>query len=158
VSIKKAMTHGKGRGAAGQELVELAIVLPLVLLMLLGAIDLGRLAYLAQQVTNAARAGALYGAQTQATAGNTAGIIQKARDDASVTLTSVTASKACRCSNWGSSPDRANCSPVPNCGTSAFLITYVSVTSSVNYAPWFPYPGIPGNAAVTQTVSMRVGQ
>jgi uncharacterized membrane protein len=46
----------------GQSLVELALALPLLLLLLLGAIDVGRLFVDNVQLRNAAREGAGYGA------------------------------------------------------------------------------------------------
>lgn len=46
----------------GQSLVELALVLPILLLLLLGFLDLGRAYYYEVAITNAAREGARYGA------------------------------------------------------------------------------------------------
>jgi len=48
----------------GQSLVELALVTPILLLLLLGAVDLGRLFYAQITVTNAAREGAMVAALT----------------------------------------------------------------------------------------------
>ena len=45
----------------GQNLVELALVLPVFMLFLLGILDLGRLLYAADVVANCAREGARYG-------------------------------------------------------------------------------------------------
>lgn len=45
----------------GQELIELAILLPLLLLIAFGVLDLGRLYHAAITITNAAREGARYG-------------------------------------------------------------------------------------------------
>src|SRR4029077_5456851 len=49
--------------SAGQSMVEFALVLPIMLLLLAGAIDLGRLFYSYIAVENAAKEGALYGAR-----------------------------------------------------------------------------------------------
>jgi hypothetical protein len=49
-------------GRKGQDLIEFAIVLPLLLLVLFGVVDLGRLFHSAITITNAARVGARYGA------------------------------------------------------------------------------------------------
>lgn len=144
----------------GQALVELALVLPLLLLLLLAALDLGRLAYLAIEVSNASRAGALYGSQTYGTALNSAQIKVAAQADTEVTLKNVTQGLTCRCSNWGfDAPDRDPCTSAsaPNCGSQAWLVTNLWVTASVDYSPWFPYLGIPGNT-LSRKVSMRVGQ
>src|SRR4051794_9059170 len=59
------------RGAA---LVELAVSLPLLLILLVGTLDFGRAFRATMVVTAAARAGALYGAQTLQKAGDTTGI------------------------------------------------------------------------------------
>ncbi len=47
--------------AQGQSLAEIALVLPVLLLVLLGAIDLGRLYYANETITNASREGARLG-------------------------------------------------------------------------------------------------
>ncbi|MBI3977967.1 MAG: pilus assembly protein [Chloroflexi bacterium] len=47
-------------GGRGQALVELALVAPVLLLMLAGALDLGRIFYYQIAITNAARVGAGY--------------------------------------------------------------------------------------------------
>ena len=52
------------RRSRGQAFVELALVLPVLLLLTLGAIDLGRLFFAEISVTNAAREGAMVGAET----------------------------------------------------------------------------------------------
>jgi Flp pilus assembly protein TadG len=64
---------------AGQGLVEFALVLPLLLLILIGVLDLGRLSFAAMTVTNAAREGARYGA-TNPTA--TSAIVARAQNEA----------------------------------------------------------------------------
>jgi Flp pilus assembly protein TadG len=46
---------------SGQELVEFAIVLPILLLVAFGVLDLGRIFHSAITITNAAREGARYG-------------------------------------------------------------------------------------------------
>ena len=46
---------------SGQSLLEVALLTPMLLALLLGAIELGRYAYISILVGNAARAGAAYG-------------------------------------------------------------------------------------------------
>ena len=53
--------HPGGAARRGQSLVELALLLPLLALILLGTIDLGRAFFAHQRLTNAVREGALYG-------------------------------------------------------------------------------------------------
>ena len=61
----------KTKTTNGQSLVELAIVLPLLLLMVMGIFDLGRGIFYYSAIHNAAREGARYGAVDHC---NTAGI------------------------------------------------------------------------------------
>ena len=63
----------------GQELVELAILTPLLLLIAFGVLDLGRLFHAAITITNAAREGARYGTFDPS---DVAGIIGAARGEA----------------------------------------------------------------------------
>ena len=65
----------------GQSLVELAFVVPLLLLLLVGIIEIGRFAYYSILVSNAARAGAQYGAQSLANASDGLGIAAAANRD-----------------------------------------------------------------------------
>jgi len=64
------------RREKGQSLVEFAIILPLLLIVLAGVLDLGRLFYSYVAVTDAAAEGAAYGALNP---GDTAGIISRAQ-------------------------------------------------------------------------------
>ena len=52
----------KGRGNRGQSLVEFALMLPILLIILAGALDLGRLYYAHVAVTDAAAEGVAYAA------------------------------------------------------------------------------------------------
>ena len=49
------------KGVQGQELVELAILIPVLLLISFGVLDMGRLFHASITITNAAREGARYG-------------------------------------------------------------------------------------------------
>ena len=60
----KHKVAGKSIGSyqKGQDLMEFALVLPLLLLVVIGVMDIGRLFFSAITITNAARVGARYGA------------------------------------------------------------------------------------------------
>jgi len=58
----------------GQAVIELAIAMPLLILLFLGGVEFGRLCYVGIEVTNAAQAGAAYGAQNHALASDVPGI------------------------------------------------------------------------------------
>lgn len=65
----------------GQAIVELAITLPLLMLCLLGAVELGQVCYAAIGVSNAAKAAAQFAAQRSDTAVDTANMLAAAKSD-----------------------------------------------------------------------------
>src|SRR5579862_3735178 len=99
--------HGNRRipTESGQSLVEMALMLPFLLLLSLGVIELGRFAYIGILVGNAAHAGAFYGSRVS-TALNATGIQQAAVNDflsngqPSSALT-VTSHAECGCDSAG---------------------------------------------------------
>src|ERR1700726_2074775 len=83
----------------GQSVAEVALVTPLLLLLLVGAIEIGRFAYYGIEVANAARAGVQYGSQSLANSFDLPGITQAAKNDApEVTGLGVTRLNRCACS------------------------------------------------------------
>jgi Flp pilus assembly protein TadG len=146
---------------AGASLVELAFLLPMLSLLLVGTIDLGRLAYMSIEVSSAARAGVQYGQQNGATSADTAGMQTAAMNDApdlagtNNGALSATATYWCQCAD-GSSVTQG-CSIVPPC-TASHLVNYVKVTTSATFKPWFPYPGIPSSLNLSGKAVMRAGQ
>jgi Flp pilus assembly protein TadG len=141
------------RDVDGASLVELAIVLPLFLLLLFGAVDFGRAYFLATEVAGAAHAGAEYGAQNPT---DTAGIETAATDDApNVPNLSVgTPSYGCECSDG--TLYSASCNPAPTT-CSANVVYRVSVTVSATYTPLFPWPKLPSSMSFSSTAVMRSG-
>ena len=53
----------RGRGQEGAAAVEFAIILPVLLLLTLGALDMGHMYYIDHLITNASREGARYAAK-----------------------------------------------------------------------------------------------
>jgi len=165
-SRSKFIARPSRRDAAGQALVELALVLPAVLLLLLGVIELGRYAYISILVGNAAHAGALYGAQgfSKATINNPDITTAAKNDFASngmnpATLT-VDSFPTCGCDVGGtiSVDNAANCDPTtpPPC-TGNWAVT-IHVTAHNTYSGLFNYPGIPSSLALSSTALMRVSK
>lgn len=159
----------------GQALVELALLTPLLLALALGVIELGRYAYIAILVGNAAHAGATYGAQSAATAADSNGIETAADNDfggngqdvAQLTVEggfSRGSYVSCGCDRNGTiSRQTTACSTAanPNAGTctggSHWVVT-VSVDASGTFQSLFKYPGIPRNITVDRTATMRVAE
>ena len=118
--------------------VEAALVTPLLITILVGGAELGRVAYAAIEVANAARAGAQYAAQSGYSASDTTGISNAAANDAG-NLTSLTTSSSytCVCSD-GSTSTCAN----TDCANSHIEQT-VTVNTQATINPMFHIPGLP---------------
>jgi Flp pilus assembly protein TadG len=135
----------------GQSLVELAIAVPILMLLLLAAADMGRVFYFWIAVNSAARAGAQYGSQSVITAADTAGMTAAARTDAAnMAGLSVTASQ-CTCA--GSSVVSA--CPASYC-TDSPSATYVEVDTQAPFHTVTVYPGIPSSITVRGKAIMQV--
>jgi hypothetical protein len=128
------------RGAA---LVEIAVALPVLIALLIGTIDFARVFYLTIELTNAARAGAQFGA----TGSSPSLPAIKAFAEGSVTTSGVTAdpSEQCQCALAdGSFPDTILCSdpPATACPSPKFRVMTITVTASKLFTTISPYPGI----------------
>jgi Flp pilus assembly protein TadG len=125
------------RGEEGQSLVELALVLPLFLLILLGSAEFARFAWAAVLTSNAARAGAAWGAVGPANAGDATGGIEAAAAADSVNLTGLTTTPGltCVCSS-GAAIQRCittalgGATAISDCPSPATIINYVTVNTT----------------------------
>jgi len=137
--------------AEGASFVELALVLPVFLLMLIPAVDIGRGFYAAIEVSSAAHSGAMYGLENPS---DTAGMIQAAKAGASnLSNVTATATYGCECSD-GTSPV-ASCTSTPTCTYN--YVTYVDVTVTSPYSTAFGYPGLPSSMNITREFRLRAG-
>jgi Flp pilus assembly protein TadG len=140
---------------AGQALLEVALVTPLLMLLAVGIIEIGRYAYYSILVADAARAGAQYGAQNLATAADTAGIRTAAENDGqNLSELRVTVQHECGCT--GSSIGGA--CPATACASPNHALVYLKVTVSGKFNSLFKYPGIPKSIDCDSTELMRVAQ
>ena len=154
------------RDNCGAALVELALTTPLFILLLMGSVELGRLAYYSIEVANAARAGASFGAVNRGNAVEFDNIQNAARSDAPDLPNLVaTPGYSCVCETVDnsttpamtsfnpsitSSPATASCdSAVINActvssGTSTQKVIYfVSVSTQADVDPIVHVPGLP---------------
>jgi Flp pilus assembly protein TadG len=124
----------------GQAFIELALVLPVLLALTIGIIEFGRLAYYQIEVSDAARAGAQYGAQILGNAPNTAGITLAAQNNAPDIAATLVVAPVETCGCPGAAPGTAaNCFAAPEC---AYPSVYLTVTTTYPFATLFSYPGI----------------
>ena len=155
---------------SGQALVELAIVLPILLLLALGIIELGRFAYISILVGNAARAGAAYGSQSLGQASQNGPITTAADNDFQnngqlASKLNVSSTFSCGCDNGGvitPSPIGTNATcfvlNANKCTGGGHWVITLSVTASGTFSSLFSYPGIPKSITVNRVSEMRVAQ
>ncbi len=126
----------RNRRERGQSLVELALVLPLLMLVILGAIDFGRVFYASMTVAGAARNGAQYASENPT---DTTGIQSAALDDAGSLdpAPTVTVSGPTSDGNGGE---------------------YVRVQVDHEFSTLIPWPGLPSSIEISRAVTMRVAQ
>jgi len=139
------------RGEHGASIVELAMLLPLFPLLLLGGIDFARAYYLELELAGAVHAAAAYGSQNPT---DTTGMQTAAQDDAPnvPNLSVETPTYGCECSDG--SNYSASCSTTPSCPTNNEVYR-VNVTVTGTYKPIFPWPGIPSSMSFSSSASMR---
>jgi Flp pilus assembly protein TadG len=151
----------------GQAFVELALILPVFILLLVGAAEVGRLAYAAIEVNNAARAGVAYAAQSHTTASDTlstGGIVLAATSEApQVTSMTATATLSCSCeSSAGVITANPSCSPTDTnttkCPSPSRIVEFVQVNTTAPVNTVFHFPGIPSSVTLQGNATMRVVQ
>ena len=142
-----------GLRANGQASVELALSLPLLLMMFLVVVETGRAFYIAISVSNAARAGVQYGSQNLSTAADNAGMQQAAANDApNIVGMTAAATHFCKCSDGTAS----TCLSTDCAGSHRLL--YTQVNTSAPYTPMINFMGILPAMSVPGRAVMRVIQ
>ena len=129
----------------GSAVLEFALGSTILIPLLFGVADFGRLFYASIEVANAAAAGASYGSRTVANMTDTTGISSAAKNDAP-DISSLTVNSSVVCQN--DEGEAASC-------TTSGVYKYVTVTASYTFNTLFSYPVIPSSVALTKTVMMR---
>lgn len=128
------------RRHAGQGIVELALLTPVLLLILLVAVDFGRAYSASIEVTNAAREGAAFGSRSSENAND-----ETAIEDAVLADTPSIYGEAI------SRDDIDTSTP-----TDSYGYEQVVVTVEYEFRTLVDYPGIPSSIPISRTVTMRV--
>ena len=140
----------------GASLIELALVIPMLLSLVFGAIDFGRGYYVYIELTNAAHAGAEYGSLHPR---DTAGMITAATkpNEMNVAFATPVPAYGCECSNNSSANNTysANCTTVPTCTASATHVYRVQVNTSAVYTTFLPWSGIPSTFTLYGSATIR---
>ncbi len=162
----------RGTGERGQSLLEFALLLPLLMLLAVGIVDIGRAVYYTVVVNNAAKAGAEFGSQTSILASTTSQIIATAVCDANggsprfgcrtgiLTASNVTVTTGCACDTGTGT----SCNPMPPAGScpgitqdcTGQIAECVQVQTTANFNTLFNWPGLPSSFTANGNTVMRV--
>jgi Flp pilus assembly protein TadG len=149
---------------SGQAFVELALVLPMLILLIVGGVEIGRLAYADIEVSNAARAGVAYAMQSHTTASEDDAIETAAKQDAPNLpglIVDKPATLTCYCeTKAGVTTAFPSCDPgVANttaCPSPSVIVEYVQVNTHASIDTVFHLPAIPNTVTLRGTAIMRV--
>lgn len=144
----------------GNAAVEMAVAVPVLMVMVLGAIDFGRVHLEAMVVKNASHIGSFYGAQSMQYATNSSGIQAAATGDAGgVSAFSVTNDIICQCldanGDYNSGVTQATCGDA-DCGTYGVPRVYVRTRTQNTFSTLGWYPGVPQTTGMDMTGWVRV--
>ena len=153
------------RDDVGQAFVELALVLPMLILLVVGGAEVGRLAYADIEVSNAARAGVAYAMQGHSTvaASQFTNIENAAKQDAPDIHSLVVDPPILTCyceTSAGVTTALASCSStdanLTTCASPSSIVIYVEVDTHAGVDTVFHFPGIPNSVTLRGTATMRV--
>ncbi|MDQ6925709.1 MAG: pilus assembly protein [Candidatus Eremiobacteraeota bacterium] len=120
---------------SGSALAEIVIVLPLLVLLLIGLIEVGRYGNYTIVAGNAARAGVQYGAQNTVTAADITGMQTRALSDAqNLSGLTATASNYCECADGSASTCLATDCAASHRIVYVQVLTAATIPSLTNYA------------------------
>jgi Flp pilus assembly protein TadG len=143
--------------ASGSALVELAVCIPVLVFLTVGAVDFARVFYTGMELTNAARAGAQFGAHSLAQSGNIAGMQSAATGAVNLTGVSASASRICYCTPVnGSSFSPISCAGLTESVSCPRAVVTVSVTATRTFNLLAPYPGLSNSFSVQRSATLRV--
>lgn len=139
------------RSDRGTAAVEFAILAPVMVLLFLGLIEISRFAYYALLASNAARAGAQYGAQSNTSAADSSGMTAYATADlpANSQIQVTKAVPFCLL-------DGTTTACPKNGARQSNWVYYVEVDTTGRYNALFRYPGIPQIVPVSGKAVIRV--
>ena len=148
---KQFYLRTKRSASRGSAAVETAAVLPFLMLLAVGTIDLGRVAYATVYVTSAAANGAQYGSRSIDSANDSEGVRNAALLDNQGYSANALA-KLSSTYNFTST----NPAVTSSVSTDEFGNRYIRVTTSYTFPTLLRYPGLPQNVAMTSAVSMPI--
>jgi Flp pilus assembly protein TadG len=135
----------------GSNLVELALALPMLLLILVAAVDLGEAFYTGVQLSGSAHDGALYGIHNPTDITG----MKSAAQNGSANLSGFVASATYGCECSDGSAAVSSCGAPPICTSN--YVNYVDVTVTASYSPIISFAGVPSPSTFRSEARMRAG-
>jgi Flp pilus assembly protein TadG len=133
----------------GGAMLELAVVLPVLMLIAIGVMDYGRVYYTSVAVSNAARAGAEWGAIDSGHQANSTAIQNFAKlDGVDAGTITVTSQQICKCGSTTVGCTSTCSGLAPN--------VWIEVTASKSVPMLLKYPGLATTISVSRTATFRL--
>ena len=144
----------------GNAAVEMAVAVPVLLAMVLGTIDFGRVHLEAMVVKNASTIGSFYGAQSVQYSTDSTGIQAAANSEAAaIDGYTVTNDMLCQCLNangdYDSGETQDSCGDA-DCGAYGAPRVYIRTRGQKTFSTLGKYPGVPQDTAMDMTGWVRV--
>jgi len=153
------LPHRRWGAETGSALVELAVALPVLVVLFVGTIDFARVFYTSMALTNSARAGVQYGAHNAIRSSDAPGMILTAQNATGVGGITAVPSRTCQCATEAGVFDVAPISCASTCTSPKHVVVTVTVTTSKTFTIIMSgVPGIPGSVSLSRTATMRVMQ
>lgn len=131
-------------------------------MLLIGLIEVGRLAYFTIEVGNAAHAGAEYGSLSLANAADKSGITKAAQNDGTNSISSLAVDPQVICTCWNGTVDNPNPPTSAACGqsctTGGHQISDVQVTVTGTITSLFSFQkiGLPTSWTISRTATSYI--
>ena len=131
------------RRESGTAAIEFGLLIPILLILLIGTVEVGRAMYQAMQVNNAVEAGMLYAAKNGFDAGGIAAAVVNATGTQGITAT-PTPTLFCGCPNASGVSIKMLCDPPPPpCADGNPMGQYVQINAALDHQTILPYLGLP---------------
>jgi Flp pilus assembly protein TadG len=151
------------RSDRGSALVELAVCLPLLVLLMVGATDFARVFYTSIELNSASRAGAQYGASNLARSGSISGMQIAATSAVNITGVTAVATRTCQCADdagtFSALAGGTTCATdvATSCPSKHRVVT-VTVTASKTFTSFSNYGGLFSPVELSRTATLRVSE
>lgn len=150
---KLAVATKLQRDISGASAAEFALVLPILTILLFGAVDVSRLAWAQMQVGAGARAGATY-ALTHEYDETAIGSAVTGATEFPVTAGDITQDQGCPDVENGITPVDDDTTPCPDSGEVPG--DYVTVNATGTYSSIFGWPGLPDSIELSARSQVRI--